>query len=567
MSSRTRSLINLLHNCNFLLKLYLHHNNIEELLNSTSNSCYICNKCWKAILTFHKFYLKVESVHSLPNNVVVKVENDPLDAHVEESNAQIKNEENNILNITNIVDSSNMDIICAEPLNIQNSSLLELNSFKYDESIENDPPSVPQELEKVTYVKKKLTLTSSLKVNMKKNRTYSKKERRILRSNRKMDIKIKEKEKQEIDVEQEITAESLQILPETISCSESSSQSNISSKLSSKTTIRDKVDEFIVSNMNLCCSFCNVELQSFAQLKFHYRTEHKSRGFATCCGKQFLKRCLLVDHINVHINPQHFKCKHCGKIFSSRRSLESHIKLHERGRERIYECKECHKSYFSHPVYMRHLTLHVPEELRNINCPQCKKSFATEYMMTQHLNNVHLNLHTKMCELCGKSIRGNEALRQHMETHSGKTAPIQCNECGMTLTTKYGLIRHKKVMHSEENQIPKTCEICSKVSPSVFAHERHMRYMHKTERKFACTLCDKAFKTSFTLREHMTTHIGGALYTCTHCTKTFNSKANMYAHRKKIHRNEWEKMNSEKCISKSTSTVPLLTDIKAENIS
>lgn len=38
----------------------------------------------------------------------------------------------------------------------------------------------------------------------------------------------------------------------------------------------------------------------------------------------------------------------------------------------------------------------------------------------------------------------------------------------------------------------------------------------------------------------MTTHTGEVLYTCPHCPQTFNSNANMHAHRKKVHRKEWE---------------------------
>jgi biotin synthase-related radical SAM superfamily protein len=38
----------------------------------------------------------------------------------------------------------------------------------------------------------------------------------------------------------------------------------------------------------------------------------------------------------------------------------------------------------------------------------------------------------------------------------------------------------------------------------------------------------------------MTVHTGEVLYTCAYCPKTFNSSANMYAHRKKNHKAENE---------------------------
>lgn len=44
----------------------------------------------------------------------------------------------------------------------------------------------------------------------------------------------------------------------------------------------------------------------------------------------------------------------------------------------------------------------------------------------------------------------------------------------------------------------------------------------------------------------MATHTGTALYKCAWCPKTFNSNANMHAHRKKIHPKEWEEDHRKK---------------------
>lgn len=50
----------------------------------------------------------------------------------------------------------------------------------------------------------------------------------------------------------------------------------------------------------------------------------------------------------------------------------------------------------------------------------------------------------------------------------------------------------------------------------------------------------------------MTLHTGEAyLYTCTFCSKTFRSSANMYAHRKRNHPREYE----EKCVLAKTQKI------------
>ena len=90
-----------------------------------------------------------------------------------------------------------------------------------------------------------------------------------------------------------------------------------------------------------------------------------------------------------------------------------------------------------------------------------------------------------------------------------------------------------------KNLPPQECSYCGKISPNKDALRSHIKYVHLNQLIHKCSLCDKAFKKAVTLKEHMASHTGSVLYTCTYCPKTFNSNANRHSHRKKAHHEEW----------------------------
>ncbi|XP_033155207.1 transcription factor grauzone [Drosophila mauritiana] len=479
-----------------------------------SGAGYVCGPCWEQLLLFHNFYLNVEQAHKALEQTVLKETSPPevvasaLEEHIVKSEhdesvaASVKRrrgrprkvaqqdareELKTVLEQINLneikIEFPEADLTIADVLEDQ-----EEQDFLPDDCISKEGAEEPGDLEK-------------------KPQTLKRKVSERSRGRRRVQFAER---------------------PNT-SCLPKIQKSQ-------------EFNEYIREHYKVQCHICNLPMEGFSEMLAHVRREHKQRGYAMCCNRKFFKRGVLVDHLRRHQDPETFKCSICERVMGHRRSLELHMRMHEiKTRGRLYHCEQCSKSFYSAVVYERHKLTHIPREQWQVKCTHCEKTYPSQYTMQQHVKLVHLNLYAKICDVCGKSIRGREALARHMEEHTGgPQAAIKCHLCDSMLTTKYGLARHIKMMHTAENLQPMQCEFCLKISPSLQAHQHHIKYTHNTARSHQCPMCEKAFKRPNELKEHMTTHTGEVLYTCPHCPQTFNSNANMHAHRKKVHRKEWE---------------------------
>lgn len=162
--------------------------------------------------------------------------------------------------------------------------------------------------------------------------------------------------------------------------------------------------------------------------------------------------------------------------------------------------------------------------------------------------NQHVLRHDKrgnVCDICAKVVRGNAAFEDHKLEHENLTADkLQCEECGSWHKNKNTLKIHKR-RHTNDTG-PEACDICQKIYVNRGAMLRHRAFVHNTTAKFQCSACNKAFKKSLNLREHLAIHTGAPMYRCLHCPKTFNSIANLHSHRKKVHPVEFEEIRKQR---------------------
>ncbi|BFG04986.1 transcription factor grauzone [Drosophila madeirensis] len=317
---------------------------------------------------------------------------------------------------------------------------------------------------------------------------------------------------------------------------------------------QNEYDEIIIKFFKkLSCDICNLLVQNFADMRSHHRLTHNiESGYVACCGKKFTIRKNLAEHVMVHLNPDHFMCSQCGRVFQDSRAMEVHEQTHiaqpdqtEPKEKQVYQCEKCPKTFTTKAAIEYHkVSKHVAKSDYKFTCPECNKKIPTARKLKEHMRYMHNPETVIMCDKCGKTVRSQTNLKKHHELeHSDeprpKPEPVQCEICGTWLRHMSGLKQHMNTVHEPPGGEHR-CHICNKTSTNSRALKRHIYHNHQCERKFKCGMCEKAFKRPQDLREHTSTHTGEVLYTCPNCPMTFFSNANMYKHRQRLHRAEWE---------------------------
>lgn len=316
----------------------------------------------------------------------------------------------------------------------------------------------------------------------------------------------------------------------------------------------EEEDRLILNYFKFICELCQISTETFIDLRKHFREQHNQKGYHRCCNKKLFKRCHLLEHIQVHLNPHLYGCDLCSKRFSSKEYLQLHnMECHAEQVERPFKCDKCPKSFIQKGQLSSHMGRH-----QMYQCSKCDKVLAGKGSLSAHMVNMHSDEGKHICDTCGREFKTKQCFDNHVRKHMGlaEDTSIACEICHVVLHNKITLKKHIIAKHTQTDEIF-ICNICNKQAPNKFALESHKRKVH-CEEKYQCEFCEKRFKNPITLKEHRASHTGEILYTCPFCATTFNSKANMYAHRKKVHPYEWaqEKMNRNKTQQLTAESLP-----------
>ncbi|XP_058171949.1 zinc finger protein 616-like [Anopheles ziemanni] len=315
------------------------------------------------------------------------------------------------------------------------------------------------------------------------------------------------------------------------------------------------------------CDLCeevkpdSTSFDNFWDLKVHMNKQHEKAPYLKCpiCSKKMGVRHQIMMHIDVHKNPELYRCEVCNEIhqYLDRHMISAHTPSTAAPEKKRYNCEQCGKVF----KFRWKLKYHINEAhgVKDVSCDICKK-FFTRPALAAHKRKAHIEGEASfLCDHCPKLFNKQQTLRMHIAVaHENRRKHKKCNLCGKEVT---GMTKHMQMVHPSEG--PVSCDLCGKNFRSPFHMKRHRLNtceVTMNDRPYKCEVCGKGFSLKLTMTEHMTTHTRTNLYQCAFCLKTYGYLSNLQKHRKKAHPQEWREVKGDQSI---VTVIPLSAPVVA----
>lgn len=265
------------------------------------------------------------------------------------------------------------------------------------------------------------------------------------------------------------------------------------------------------------CSFpdCSASYNKAWKLDAHLCKHTGERPFVCDhegCGKSFVRDYHLRRHSLTHTGKKPFVCaaSGCDQKFNTKSNLKKHFERKHENQQKQYVCsfEGCKKTFKKHQQLKIHQCQHTNEPLFKCTHEGCGKHFASPSKLKRH-GKVHegyicqkgcsfvaktwteLLKHVRethkeetVCDVCQKTLKRKDYLKQHMKTHAADRAVWRCPRegCGRTYTTVFNLQSHILSFHEERR--PFVCEHagCGKTFAMKQSLTRHA-IVHDPDRK------------------------------------------------------------------------------------
>nr|CAI5835594.1 unnamed protein product [Callosobruchus analis] len=223
-----------------------------------------------------------------------------------------------------------------------------------------------------------------------------------------------------------------------------------------------------------------------------------------------------------------FKCIHCNKTFASKQALDGHIIRRHPVGKKVHECTKCTYKTVSITNLKKHMSV---VHYRFSTCAQCGESFKSKTMLDDHTIKKHPSC---VSSVTRKVYRCTKCDYKTTIIHSYKAYQLKhpetdriCIQCNAMFKEKGHLQEHIVQKHPEFiTSVTSRIHECTMCNFKTISNDKMQEHLLKhTETGYTCMHCSTAFKTDYSLNEHIIkkhpkfiASITRKIHACTKCT-------------------------------------------------